>query len=376
MTEVGRMLEEARLKKGVTLDKVENELKIRKHYLLAMEAGHWEELPGYAYATGFLRSYGDYLGLSGEDLVEEYKYWRKTQGIDTIAEDVPVGVFTRAKELQTDTGIFQLSAKDQGRTRRRRKAQRGLVVAIILVVAFAAYLFLTWKQPFSDIGGESIPSEEVHIDYEVPNDTGTISQYGASNDTSDAIPGEALNEVADSIPGTIAEMPTEKTAGAKTVQEVDSKTGEGAHLGLDDMTDVVFDLEKQRAESQTGEIERIDDTILPDEDIADLGVEITLPSDTVHRLPPVEVGDDEVWPVTLEATTTGRCWVEVRCDGQLLASRTLEAGEHHTWRASEELKVRFGNASVVELTLNGKPIGSAGKGVTTRVFTRDSEVQD
>lgn len=359
------MLEEARLKKGVTLDKVEAELKIRKHYLLAMEAGHWEELPGYAYATGFLRSYGDYLGLSGEDLVEEYKYWRESQGIDTIAEDIPVGVFTRAKELQTDTGIFQLSAKDQGRTKRRRKAQRGLFVALILVVALAAYLFLTWRQPFSDTGGEPFPSEEAHIDYEEPSDRGLVSEEGSLTEMPDSI--------SDETP--LSEISAEKAPIVERRQEVDSKIGEGVHLDLDDSTDIGFDLENQEVELESGEIDEIDDTILPEDDAALPGVEVTLPSDTVHRLPPVEVGD-EVWPVTLEATTSGRCWVEVRSDGRLVASRTLEAGEHHTWRALDELKVRFGNAGVVELTLNGKPLGPAGKGVTTRVFTKDSDAQD
>ena len=361
---MGRMLEEARLKKGITLDKVEAELKIRKHYLLAIEAGNWDKLPGYAYATGFLRSYGDYLGLSGEDLVEEYKYWRESQGIDTIADDVPVGVFTRAKELQTDTGIFQLSAKDQGRTKRRRKGQRGLVVALILVVALAAYLFLTWKQPFSDTGGEPLPSEEVHIEYEEPKDTGVVSEEVSLKEAPDSTPEVALSEV-----------PAEKTPIVEREQEVDSKIDEGAYFDLDGSTDMGFDLKKQKVEPEPVETDEIDDTILPEDDAALLGVEVTLPSDTVHRLPPVEVGD-EVWPLTLDATTTGRCWVEVRSDGRLVASRTLEAGEHHTWRALEELKVRFGNAGVVELTLNGKPLGPAGKGVTTRVFTTDSDAQD
>ena len=106
MTEVGRMLEEARLNKGITLDKVEADLKIRKAYVLAMESGRWEDLPGYAYAIGFLRTYAEYLGLPGDEIVEEYKTWRELQGDKAMSEEPPVGVFQRAKELQTDTGFF------------------------------------------------------------------------------------------------------------------------------------------------------------------------------------------------------------------------------------------------------------------------------
>ena len=353
MTEVGRMLEEARLRKGITLDKVEADLKIRKNYLLAMESGSWEDLPGYAYATGFLRTYGEYLGLSGDDLVEEYKYWREIQGIDTIAEDTPVGVFSRAKELQTDTGIFQLSAKNQGRARRRRKAYRGLVAIIILVLALAAYVFLTWKQPFADTGGDSIPPEQVQTEkYE------DLVQPEPVDET------ESLPEVVD-----VQEPMAEDELGEDIDPEPITDLEEGPELELED---AIYTEEGPVAEPESVDVADIPPLTTK---VTRGDVQVTLPEDTVHRLPPVEVEDD-TWPLTLEATATGRCWVEVRGDGQLLASRTLEAGEHYMWNALEEIRIRFGNAGVVELKLNGEELGPAGKGVLTRVFRVDSDPVD
>ena len=41
-------------------------LKIKPGYLAALEAGRPDLLPGPAYAIGFVRAYGDYLGLDGE----------------------------------------------------------------------------------------------------------------------------------------------------------------------------------------------------------------------------------------------------------------------------------------------------------------------
>jgi cytoskeleton protein RodZ len=354
VTEVGRMLEEARLRKGITLDKVEADLKIRKNYLLAMESGRWEDLPGYAYATGFLRTYGEYLGLSGDDLVEEYKYWREIQGIDTIAEDTPVGVFSRAKELQTDTGIFQLSAKNQGRARRRRKAYRGLVAIIILVLALAAYVFLTWKQPFADTGGDSIPLEQVGTEkYE------DLVQPEPVDET------ESLPEVVD-----VQEPMAEDELGEDIDPEPITDLEEGPELELED---AIYTEEGPVAEPESVDVADIPPLTTR---VTRGDVQVTLPEDTVHRLPPVEVEDD-TWPLTLEATATGRCWVEVRGDGQLLlASRTLEAGEHYMWNALEEIRIRFGNAGVVELKLNGEELGPAGKGVLTRVFRVDSDPVD
>ncbi|NMB12006.1 MAG: helix-turn-helix domain-containing protein [Firmicutes bacterium] len=358
MTEVGRMLEEARLRKGITLDKVEADLKIRKSYLLAMESGRWEDLPGYAYATGFLRTYGEYLGLSGDDLVEEYKYWREIQGIDTIADDTPIGVFTRAKELQTDTGIFQLSAKGQGRARRRRKTYRGLVVIIILLLALAAYVFLTWRQPFSDTKGDSMPLEQVQ---------GEV--YGELEEPEPASEAESLLKT----PSFPAEGLDPE---GLTVDEVPAGDMEQA-IGLGETHEPEVDATiHPEGEERVIEPESLAEApIPPTADVTGVEVQVTLPEDVVHRLPPVEVEGDR-WPLTVEAIVTGRCWVEVRGDGELLASRTLEAGEHHIWNALEEIKIRFGNAGVVELKLNGRELGPAGKGVLTRVFTLEMVQQD
>jgi cytoskeleton protein RodZ len=44
-------------------------LKIKPAYLLAIEEGCPSHLPGVTYAVGFVRSYGEYLGLDSVELV-------------------------------------------------------------------------------------------------------------------------------------------------------------------------------------------------------------------------------------------------------------------------------------------------------------------
>ncbi|HWI64981.1 MAG TPA: helix-turn-helix transcriptional regulator, partial [Symbiobacteriaceae bacterium] len=73
MNEIGRRLRAAREAKGLSLEVVEEETKIRRKYVEALEAGQEDVLPGDAYTKGFLRTYGNYLGLDGTALVEEYK---------------------------------------------------------------------------------------------------------------------------------------------------------------------------------------------------------------------------------------------------------------------------------------------------------------
>jgi cytoskeletal protein RodZ len=71
--ELGAMLRESRQSLGRELEDVAAELRIRLVYLQAIEEGRLDDLPGIAYATGFLRAYGDLLGLEGEDLVRRFK---------------------------------------------------------------------------------------------------------------------------------------------------------------------------------------------------------------------------------------------------------------------------------------------------------------
>jgi cytoskeletal protein RodZ len=71
--EIGRRLKKAREARGIALEVAEEETKIRRKYIEALEAGQEAVLPGDAYLKGFLRTYGNYLGLDGTALVEAYK---------------------------------------------------------------------------------------------------------------------------------------------------------------------------------------------------------------------------------------------------------------------------------------------------------------
>jgi cytoskeleton protein RodZ len=69
---IGKQLSDARSDRGIELAEIEERIKIRSRYLRAMEEERWELLPGPAYARGFLRTYGDFLGLDGAALADEY----------------------------------------------------------------------------------------------------------------------------------------------------------------------------------------------------------------------------------------------------------------------------------------------------------------
>lgn len=63
MGELGRLLTQARLARGLTLEAAERETRIARRYLEALEREDFSALPAPVFARGFLRSYSQYLGL-------------------------------------------------------------------------------------------------------------------------------------------------------------------------------------------------------------------------------------------------------------------------------------------------------------------------
>ena len=72
-TELGKLLCATRMRLGKDLQRIADILHIRYNYLVAIEDGRYEDLPGQAYAIGFVRAYADHLGLDGDEIVRRYK---------------------------------------------------------------------------------------------------------------------------------------------------------------------------------------------------------------------------------------------------------------------------------------------------------------
>ena len=70
---VGEELREARLALGISVEDAATQLRINKRYLLALEEGRVKDLPGAAYAVGFVRSYANALGLDADDAVRRFR---------------------------------------------------------------------------------------------------------------------------------------------------------------------------------------------------------------------------------------------------------------------------------------------------------------
>lgn len=163
MEEIGARLRRAREARGITLEQAEEETRIRRKYLEALETGDKAELPGEVYLKGFLRTYGNYLSLDGPALVEEYKLakeGRRPPQQTTAAENAarraavePAPHLTQADDLSAAPPPEIVVAQRAARARARQAARSGgapafqarrLIAAAVALAALAGIGYVGW----------------------------------------------------------------------------------------------------------------------------------------------------------------------------------------------------------------------------------------
>ncbi len=84
---IGNTLRKEREKQKLSIRDIEQGTSIRSVYIEALEKGEYDKLPGEVYAKGFIKNYGNFLNLDGEELVRQF-----IMEISTVAnapEDTP-----------------------------------------------------------------------------------------------------------------------------------------------------------------------------------------------------------------------------------------------------------------------------------------------
>ncbi|MES1990052.1 MAG: RodZ domain-containing protein [Pseudomonadota bacterium] len=103
----GSELRAARERRGEDLRAIALSLRIRREQLEALEESRYDDLPGRAYAVGFVRSYAEYLGLDSMAIVERYK----SELDGCFADKMPVAAFPETREpTRLPRGTFLIIA--------------------------------------------------------------------------------------------------------------------------------------------------------------------------------------------------------------------------------------------------------------------------
>ncbi len=164
---IGPTLEKARRDLGLSVEDVEEDTKIRRRYLEALERDDYGDLPGTVYTRGFLKTYANYLGLDGEALVREMR--------GSGHEPQPHPSAIAAEPEQAPDPPIRVNRQDLAG---RKLAGRGFsvasvagpVLALVLVVLLVGGLYYVGRQVIQASTGTS----------EVPTATRSEAPEGAA----------------------------------------------------------------------------------------------------------------------------------------------------------------------------------------------------
>jgi cytoskeleton protein RodZ len=129
---VGRLLRDQREARGLTVADIESQIRIRRTYVEAIEAGRFDLLPGAAYIPAFLRAYAAHVGLEPEKVLTAYQ----------LSGAVPI---KRPVALPADFPIVE------------KRAPIGLAVLTILLVVGAGYGVWHYLPRQTAIVSEKVP---------------------------------------------------------------------------------------------------------------------------------------------------------------------------------------------------------------------------
>jgi cytoskeleton protein RodZ len=123
MESLGRKLREAREKHSYNLEQIARDTNISKAYLEALEEENFGVIPGDTYVLGFLRNYGEYLGLNPEELVGLYR------------------------NLRIQEQPMPMSELLQGPRARSRPRLVALILAVLVVAGVGVFLLVRYGLP-------------------------------------------------------------------------------------------------------------------------------------------------------------------------------------------------------------------------------------
>ena len=419
---VGSLLRASRLRIGDDLRFVAETLHIRYIYLEAIEAGHFDELPGTAYAIGFIRSYADYLGLDSEEVVRRYKAESASQSGDTkLVFPVPipessipggaivfVGVVVA---LLAYGGWYVSTAKD------------GFLAGLVSPVPERLSEQTQTQEP--EMQTESIqvetPEQAEVEDTEVePQGTGEMEEQAASDVASQVV--EEVQQTVETVEQAASEI--QETAAAESTSSVETVVGQ-----VQEPVQAITEPVQAVAEP----VQAVTEPVQADTEPVQATTELT-PSEPVSESTPTELetaeapeaepaeqvetetapsgeGDTEERPAesevpaapvetasapsNVEADPSGRVygsenedfrilvkarknsWIQVRDNNanRLVMTRLLRAGDSYRVPDQSGLVLLTGNAGALEILVDGEAVPDLGKaGTVQRNVTLDPDL--
>jgi len=304
--EFGRYLRTHRRSKGISIEEVSQRTKINVAMLRHLENDNFEALPAPAFVKGFIRAYGQVVGVDVQEAIKRYEDMLAMQSKHSEVEIVPPATAAYPWRRFVFLGL-------------------GLVLLLGAIFYLTAYFNRTASTP--------------------PRVGEAPTQNGATAGPADAPKSDPSIEAPSEEPPQQGAAPG-PAPGESTQDEAVQK--ETVPLDLKD------------------EVKEMSSTPQPSPEST---VNAVAPEAASSQAPEAEVSD-AAEALVLEVEASELTWFKVQIDKDEVREVTIEPNDRVVFTAREQFDLIIGNAGGVDLQLNGRPVpvpGKSGQVVTMRL---------
>jgi cytoskeletal protein RodZ len=371
VAEFGEKFRKERERRGLTFDDVSNVTKINSRMLKAIEAEHFDQLPGGVFNKGFVRAYAKHLGFNDEEAITEYLAVLREAQIGAQTAEWQPGHRPEARarieqrsempppkspsaaqgsaEFATKPRIVEAAPEIEQRPERAQWLAGKLHAS-----SFRAAHATTSDGLLAGISGK-IPAIVLAIILVVAAFWGR--HYRNARADSANPPAETPARAVPPGGGSAELSPAPK----------DPKAGGGAPVSIASSPQASSPSPPLRPDPNAGAQSATGSAKQPnapeDNDV------------TVRHLVSNRAAVDAAKvpaTLTLVIRATETSWISVVADGQVVNQETLIAPAHTSARANREIVVKAGNAAGVGFLLNGKEIPPQGDEGEVKTYLFDS----
>ncbi len=344
---VGGLLRQAREQRGQDLESVARALRIRHPYLVAIEEGRYRDLPGAPYASGFVRSYSEYLGLDATEMLRRFREESGNMGARS--------------EL-----VFPTPVSEGG-------FPAAILIGVVIILAaivYGVWYFYQWRHNATAESVSVLPDRLaalIHAPGGEDRPDATSAQAASPSPTQQA-PTPAPQASAD----TPAPAPSQTTTATQTpapqstpapVQPAPSAAAPAANATAAAPAPVApAPVPTAPTPAPTANTTAATPAPAPQQtEVAKLEPETAPPPPTSSSAgaPPAP---DLASPSRVVLRANEDCWIEIRDNsGAIVASRLMHKGDAFPVPPRQGLSLTVGNAGALTVLLDGSPTPALGK---------------
>ncbi|MDJ0598159.1 MAG: DUF4115 domain-containing protein [Crocosphaera sp.] len=357
---IATYLKEERVKQGLSIEEIASTTFIRLPMLKALESADIDQLPELIYVQGFIRRYGEALGIDGQNLSHQITASEAEKPTispnlvapptveSNIGQEVPPTLVNKdnhksvAVKSKPRTLVHPSEdTTEPSGTSWLKQLQLYWIYLLVLGGAIAGLFYLFSRPPQTEqtaqtqttptVTTSDTPEPEITSQPTQPSPTATQPEITASPIQPEETPQTTENANAIAQPETIisSEEPSPILVSPQTTPEATNNSSE------------------------------VTENTQP------------IPTETANNITSEPTTEKAI---TAALQLEGDSWLQVKVDGKVEYEGILEEGEQQSWNAQESLTIRAGNAGAVKLSVNNKPaeaIGELGQ-VKTVELTPDS----